>query len=99
MVAEHWLVRLVQLGIRQVRYFGRTKTKFKLYLAATAVNLILLSDKVGLIGDPDPEYLDFINVADAGVNYSGNLRRNLRWALASLMTAWLLLATTRKRAF
>ena len=30
-------------GIRQARYFGRVKTKFQLYLAATAVNLTLLT--------------------------------------------------------
>ena len=34
-VVEHRLARLVQLGIRQSRYFGRAKTKFQLYLAAT----------------------------------------------------------------
>ena len=34
-VVEHRLARLVQLGIRQARYFGRVKTKFQLYLAAT----------------------------------------------------------------
>ena len=35
-VVEHRLARLVQLGIRQSRYFGRAKTRFQLYLAATA---------------------------------------------------------------
>ena len=34
---EHRLARLVQLGIRQARYFGRVKTKFQLYLAATVM--------------------------------------------------------------
>ena len=34
-VVEHRLARLAQLGIRQSRYFGRAKTKFQLYLAAT----------------------------------------------------------------
>ena len=29
-VVEHRLARLVQLGIRQSRYFGRAKTKFQL---------------------------------------------------------------------
>ena len=37
-VVEHRLARLVQLGIRQARYFGRVKTKFQLYLAATVAN-------------------------------------------------------------
>ena len=47
-VVEHRLVRLVQLGIRQSRYFGRAKTKFQLYLAATVANLTLLAAKAGL---------------------------------------------------
>ena len=42
-VVEHRLARLVQLGIRQSRYFGRAKTKFQLYLAATVANLTLLA--------------------------------------------------------
>ena len=47
-VVEHWLARLVQLGIRQSRYFGRAKTKFQLYLAATVANLTLVASKAGL---------------------------------------------------
>ena len=47
---EHWLVRLVQLGIRQSRYYGRTKTRFQLYLAATVANLTLVAAKAGLTG-------------------------------------------------
>ena len=47
-VVEHRLARLVQLGIRQSRYFGRAKTKFQLYLAATVANLTLLAAKAGL---------------------------------------------------
>ena len=47
-MVEHRLARLVQLGIRQSRYFGRAKTKFHLYLAATVANLTLVADKVGL---------------------------------------------------
>ena len=34
-VVGHRLARLVQLGIRQSRYFGRAKTRFQLYLTAT----------------------------------------------------------------
>ena len=50
-VVEHRLARLVQLGIRQARYFGRTKTRFQLYLAATVANLTLVAGKPGLTGD------------------------------------------------
>ena len=48
MVVEHRLARLVQLGIRQSRYFGRIKTRFQLYLAATMANLTLVAAKAGL---------------------------------------------------
>ena len=49
-VVEHRLARLVQLGIRQAHYFGRVKTKFQLYLAATVANLTLVAGKIGLLG-------------------------------------------------
>jgi transposase len=42
-VAEHRIARLVQLGIRQARYFGRTKTLFQVCLAAAVANLTLLA--------------------------------------------------------
>jgi hypothetical protein len=42
-VVEHRIARLVQLGIRQARYFGRTKTLFQLSLAAAVANLTLLA--------------------------------------------------------
>ena len=50
-VVEHRLARLAQLGIRQARYFGRVKTKFQLYLAATVANLTLVASKAGLPED------------------------------------------------
>ena len=49
-VVEHRLARLVQLGIRQSRYFGRVKTKFQLYLAATVANLTLVAGEIGRSG-------------------------------------------------
>ncbi len=50
-VVEHRLARLVQLGIRQSRYFGRIKTRFQLYLAATVANLTLVAAKAGMTGE------------------------------------------------
>ena len=49
-VVEHRLARQVLLGIRQSRYFGRVKTKFQLYLAATVANLTLVAGKLGWSG-------------------------------------------------
>ena len=51
LVVEHRLARLVQLGIRQARYFGRIKTRFQVYLAATVANLTLVASKAGLPED------------------------------------------------
>ena len=49
-MAKHRLARLVQLGIRQSRYFGRIKTRFQVYLSATVANLTLVLGKIGLSG-------------------------------------------------
>src|SRR5215203_381440 len=49
--AEHRLARLMQLGVRQARYFGRTKTLFQLLIAATVANLTLVATRVGLMRD------------------------------------------------
>ena len=47
--AEHRLARLVQLGVRQSRYFGRSKTRFQLLMAATVANLTLVATKMGIM--------------------------------------------------
>src|SRR5918993_1043759 len=49
--AEHRLARLIQLGVRQARYFGRTKTLFQLLMAATVANLTLVATRTGLMRD------------------------------------------------
>jgi hypothetical protein len=41
-LVEHGIARLVRLGIRQSRYFGKTKTRFQVILAALVANLSLL---------------------------------------------------------
>ncbi len=48
-VAEHRLARLMQLGVRQARYFGHTKTLFQLMMAAAVANLTLVATKTGLM--------------------------------------------------
>lgn len=47
--AEHRMARLMQLGMRHARYFGRAKTLFQLLMAATVANLTLVATKVGLL--------------------------------------------------
>ena len=51
-VAEHRIARLMQLGARKARYFGRRKTLFQLLMAATVANLTLVATKTGLMRGP-----------------------------------------------
>src|SRR5712692_8644074 len=41
-VVEHGIARLVRRGIRQSRYFGKTKTRFQVIMAAVVANLSLV---------------------------------------------------------
>ena len=83
-VAEHRLARLEQLGIRQARYFGRVKTKFQLYLAATVANLTLLANQTGVFGDlgEDPDRI--VTIAPIGVDHGV-----FPHLLPTCMPAWL----------
>ena len=51
MVVKYRLARLVQLGVRQARYFGRTKTLFQLLMAAAVANLTLVASRIGMMGE------------------------------------------------
>jgi len=57
--AEHRLARLVQLGIRQARYFGRQKTLFQLLMAATVANLTLIAAKTGQMSTRKGQFISF----------------------------------------
>jgi hypothetical protein len=46
-VVEHRIGRIVQLGVRQAKYFGKTKTGFQIALAATVANLMLVAAVTG----------------------------------------------------
>lgn len=52
-VVEHRIARLAQLGIRQARYVGRTKTLFQVLLAAAVANLTLLAATSSTSSAPD----------------------------------------------
>ena len=61
-VVEHRLARLVQLGMRQARYFGRARTLFQLLMAATVANLTLVAGKVGVVGEGGSENRSLFSV-------------------------------------
>ncbi len=99
-VAEHRLARLEQLGVRQARYFGRVKTKFQLYLAATVANLTLLASQIGVVRDPDND--DYGGVGGRRIVASDHgVERNLwpTWTLAWLRSPAVALSFFSTRAF
>ena len=91
-VVEHRLARLVQLGIRQSRYFGRIKTRFQLYLAATVANLTLVAAKAGLTGEtgsgPSAGSALAVGMVNSAAN-SGSAWLGQIWALTLLAAALL----------
>ena len=105
-VVEHRLARLVQLGIRQARYFGRVKTKFQLYLAATVANLTLVLSKIGLSGSTDGgaaghrvvRNVVHTVVANAAANFSA-VRLGQLWSLILFVSALLPQLHFQIRAF
>ena len=101
-VVEHRLARLVQLGIRQARYFGRAKTRFQSYLAATVANLTLVAGKAGLTGDISGAAIgDYAARADTGsvaANFD-TVRLGLIWPLALLTPVFLPEALLSTKAF
>ena len=99
-VVEHRLARLVQLGIRQARYFGRVKTKFQLYLAATVANLTLVAAKAGLTGDiGNAASGDRAASAGSAAAIFGAIRLGQIWPLALLTPAFLPKALFSTKAF
>jgi len=46
-VVEHRIGRMVQLGVRQAKYFGKTKTAFQIALIATVANLMWVAAACG----------------------------------------------------
>ena len=105
-VVEHRLARLVQLGIRQARYFGRVKTKFQLYLAATVANLTLVAGKIGLSGSTGGGAAGHrvvrndvrAVVANAAANFSA-VRLGQLWSLILFVSALLPQLHFQIRAF
>ena len=111
---EHRLARLVQLGIRQSRYFGRVKTRFQLYLAATVANLTLvagksdLSDSVGGGAEAHRAVLSAVRSDVQAVSHGvvanataifGAVRLGILWTVILLKPALLPKSLSPTRAF
>ena len=98
-VVEHRLARLVQLGIRQARYFGRVKTKFQLHLAATVANLTLLANQTGVVSDPGDAPDSIVTTAPIGDGNGVDHHFLPTWMLAWLRSPTLALSLFPTRGF
>ena len=83
------------VGVRKAGYFGRAKTKFRLYLAATLGNMTLFTDKLSVASDPDPA--SRIHQRRRGWHHSE--RQSPRRPVAHPATAWLTKTAQSKWAF
>ena len=66
-VVEHRIGRLVQLGIRQAKYFGKAKTRFQIALAATVANLMLVAAASGETSSAAVALLLLVGIASLGL--------------------------------
>ena len=98
-VAEHRLARLEQLGIRQARYFGRVKTKFQLYLAATVANLTLLGHQTDVFGNPGEDVHGLAASGAVGGDPGVGRHLLLTWILVWLTSSTLALTLIPTRGF
>ena len=98
-VVEHRLARLVQLGIRQARYFGRVKTKCQLYLAATVANLTRLANQIGVVSDPDDAPDIIVTTAPIGDGNGMDHHFLPTWMLAWLRSSAVALTLFPTRGF
>ena len=95
LVAERRLARLVQLGVRQSRYFGRVKTRFQLCMAATVANLTLIAAKAGMAWKTGPGPTPIAGIANLAAITGSIPLRQLRTLipLASISLPKFLLPT------
>ena len=66
-VVEHRIGRLVQLGIRQAKYFGKANTGFQIALAATVANLMLVAAASGETSSAAVALLLLVGIASLGL--------------------------------
>ena len=78
-VVEHRIARLVQLGIRKSRFFGRNKTRSQLLMASAVANLTLIwGGSLPADGEPPAEGHD--DASNAAACVIPSLLRALRGA-------------------
>ncbi len=71
---------MVQLGIRQAKYFGKTKTGFQIALAATVANLMLVAAVSGEASSASLALTLLVGIAFLGFRWLAAQKRLLEMA-------------------
>jgi len=79
-VVEHRLGRMVQLGARQAKYFGKSKTGFQIAMIATVANLMLVAAAFGRASSGALIFAPLVIVAVFGILWSTDRAGRLRMA-------------------
>jgi transposase len=79
-VVEHRIGRLVQLGIRQAKYFGKAKTGFQIALAATVANLMRVAAASGEASSAAVALMLLVGIASLGLRLPVALKGPLQMA-------------------
>ena len=79
-VVEHRIGRLVQLGIRQAKYFGKAKTGFQIVLAATVANLMLVATASGEASSAAVALMLLVGIASLRLHLPNAPKRPLQMA-------------------
>jgi hypothetical protein len=79
-VVEHRIGRLVQLGVRQAKYFGKAKTGFQIALAATVANLMLVAMVSGAASSAALHLALLVGIASLGFQWLAEQKGLLKMA-------------------
>jgi len=79
-VVEHRIGRLIQLGIRQAKCFGKAKTGFQIALAATVANLMLVATASGAASSAASALMLLAGIASLGLRLPVALKEPLQMA-------------------
>jgi len=79
-VVEHRIGRLVQLGVRQAKYFGKAKTGFQIALIATVANLMLVATVSGAAASAALNLTLFVGIASIAFRWLAEQKRSLKMA-------------------
>jgi IS5 family transposase len=79
-VVEHRIGRLVQLGVRQAKYFGKAKTGFQIALAATVANLMLVAMVSGAASSAALHLALLVGIASLGFQWLAEEKGLLKMA-------------------